>query len=145
MGATALLSVALAACVIVSDDDSGPVLGIELFWDEVTAGDTFLGGTCYSADVEEMSWALSAEDGFVVADRELQACRDRIEVSEIEPGEYTLDITGFDGDGEPRWRTHCTGLVIVRFNELYGCDIHSVDPDGSDEPTEPDGGTPDGG
>src|SRR5688500_16607325 len=56
----ALLSLS-SSCLTVADDE-GPILSVELYWDE-EADSGFEGGTCESAGVDEMEWTLLDENG----------------------------------------------------------------------------------
>ena len=46
--AAAVLAVAASGCLTVGDD-TGPILHIELFWDERPGSTSFSGGSCHSA------------------------------------------------------------------------------------------------
>lgn len=133
------LALTLAVGCFGSSDDPAPMesdageigdsrtLGIELFWDGDPSPDAFLGGTCASAGVVGMSWSLTASDGLEVAGRQDQSCRDRIEITDVEPSDYTLEVTGFDADAHEAWYTLCTGIVKGEgADEPYICDIHSL-------------------
>ena len=51
------LATAATGCLDFSDNE-GPIMSIELFWDERPDGSGFIGGTCESAGVTTMSWKL---------------------------------------------------------------------------------------
>jgi hypothetical protein len=122
-----LLCAAASGCLTVADDD-GPILSIELFWDARPETNSFVGGTCLSADVESMEWRLILhhEDGEdeVVAERE-EKCHNAIDVLEPERGDYTLEVTGRTEDGDALWNVECTGLTVLRFDVAYECDIEA--------------------
>jgi hypothetical protein len=109
-------------------DDDGPILSIELFWDARPETNSFVAGTCLSADVESMEWQLILhhEDGEdeVVAERE-EKCHNAIDVLEPERGDYTLEVTGRTEDGDALWNVECTGLTVLRFDVAYECDIEA--------------------
>jgi hypothetical protein len=124
--ATTTVALALAAaasgCLDFTDDE-GPVMSVELFWDERPDGSGFLGGTCQSADVADMRWRLVRSDnGDVVVDRE-EPCANGIDIIDPAPGDYELKLTGLDADGKKVWGTTCVGLTVLRFDMGYECDI----------------------
>lgn len=110
-----------SGCLTVGDD-TGPILHIELFWDERTGSSSFLGGTCHSADVDAMDWALRDADGREVAGQS-EVCADAIEIGDMLPGEYELDVKGFDAAGVELWSVTCSGLLVVRFDMAFACDV----------------------
>lgn len=120
-----LLCAGASGCLTVADDE-GPILSIELYWDERPESRTFEGGTCRSAGVDEIEWRLllhhPGEKDEVVAER-TQACTNAIDVLEPDRGEYTLELTGRDDDGAALWNVECTRLTVLRFDVTYECDI----------------------
>lgn len=122
-----LLCAAASGCLTVADDD-GPILSIELFWDARPETDSFVAGTCNSADVERMEWKLilhrEGEPDEVVAERD-EECHNAIDVLEPERGDYTLEVTGRTEDGGALWNVECTGLTVLRFDVAYECDIEA--------------------
>ena len=120
-----LLCAGASGCLTVADDE-GPILSIELYWDEQPESDAFEPGTCNSADVDEIEWRLirveKGKDDEVVAKRK-QACTNAIDVLEPKRGEYTLEITGRDDEGQALWTVDCTDLNVLRFDVAYECDI----------------------
>ena len=123
MALSALAPLGLAACLTVGDDQ-GAVLRIELFWDERVGTSAFHAGTCHSAGAERMDWSLHDENGDEVAGNE-EVCADTIDVLDSVPGEYELTITGYDKNGDEKWRGKCTKLLVLRFDVGYRCDIDS--------------------
>jgi len=117
----------LSGCLTV-DDDEGPILSIELFWDARPGDDRFFGGRCTEAGVHWMEWTLYRSDtGEEVATRN-EPCADGIDVIDPKPGDYWLEITGFDEDDEPIWQASCpeaedASLTVLRFDVAYRCDI----------------------
>jgi hypothetical protein len=115
-------------------DDDGPILSIELFWDARPDSSSFVAGTCFDGDVRTMDWRLiDAETGDVVA-RRSEACANGIDVIDPDPGEYELELTGYrrvlaaEGEppvDEPLWNVTCTGLVVLRFDVAYECNIEA--------------------
>jgi len=119
-----LLCLGALGCLAVSDDD-GPILSIELFWDEKPDTAKFVAGTCNGADVDRMEWMLIRTDGDrdeVVATGD-EDCANGIDVLEPENGEYSLEITGYDDDDQPLWDRVCEGFAVLRFDVGYRCDI----------------------
>lgn len=120
------LALLAAGCLTFARGD-GPLMAIELFWDEdedpaTDDADNFEGGFCATADVERMEWALYDEDGDLVDARE-EDCADAIDVIEPKPGVYQLEVTGYDDDGDARWGVCCEVLRVLRFDVAYACDI----------------------
>lgn len=117
----------VSGCLTVADDE-GPILSIELYWDEDTTNETSW-GTCDTAGVEDMQWELIDSSGEVVASNDggddLQPCYNAIDVIDPAPGEYTLVISGFDEDREELWSVECSGMEVLRFDIAYRCDIES--------------------
>lgn len=127
----ALLSLLLltSSCLTVADDE-GPILSVELYWDELE-GDGFEGGTCQSAGVAKMEWTLLDEDGDEVqtslSDRDtVHDCYDAIDILGLDPGTYRLEITGYDGRNPMRalWSETSGELNVLRFDTSYSFNIH---------------------
>lgn len=119
-----LVIVALSGCLTASDE--GPIMSVGLYWDQ-EPGKAFVGGDCLGAGVSSMEWKLSfaGPDGDEEIARGEEACANDIDVIDPEPGEYTLEVTGFDALGRPLWGDDCTGLIITRFDVAYLCDLKS--------------------
>jgi hypothetical protein len=121
-------------CLTIGDDEEA-ILHIELYWDEKPGNPDFEPGSCHSADVHRIDWALIDEEGDeVVGERD--DCRNAIEIIALPPGEYSLEIsgqreTGVDALGNPiyttLWYEVCTEMRILRFDEGYYCDIDPED------------------
>jgi hypothetical protein len=119
------LAIAATGCLDFSDNE-GPIMSIELFWDERPDGAGFIGGECESARVSTMQWRLLSSKGKEVASR-TEACANGIDVVDPKPGDYHLEITGYDSDDNPVWSATCTGLSVLRFDVGYECDICDAD------------------
>jgi len=119
----AALALAASGCLTVGDD-SGPILHVELFWDERVDSESFRGGTCHSADVYDMDWSLLDAQGREVAGDD-EPCANAIEVFDMLPGEYELEIKGYDRDRNETWSVTCSGLLIARFDSDWACDIQA--------------------
>jgi hypothetical protein len=117
----ALAPFAWGGCLTVGDDE-GAILRIELYWDERVGSSNFEGGTCHSAGVEDIDWALLDQDGEEVAG-DGGSCANRIDVLGSVPGEYVLEITGHDESGDPKWHVRCSELLVLRFDVAYRCDV----------------------
>ena len=116
-----------SSCLTVADDE-GPILSVELYWDEEPGGG-FEGGTCESADVEEMEWTLLDQNGDEVQTSlsghrdSVHLCYNAIDILGLEPGTYRLEITGYDDAGNARWMETSGELQVLRFDVSYRFDI----------------------
>jgi hypothetical protein len=125
-----LVSATWAGCLDASDTAE---MTIVLAWDERPESDGFRGAKCAEAGVDRMEWKLvRAVDGVQVAEGVDFCCRpgrvcdesiDWVLISDPAPGDYTLDITGYDEADQPRWGTRCDGLYVTRFDRGYSCDV----------------------
>ena len=107
-------------------NDQGPVLSVELFWDGATGSKDFTGTTCDKAGVDSMTWTLYAVDGThkVKSTGNTEVCADAIDIFALKPGEYTLEISGTDANGNRLWpKDECTKLWVSRFDISYDCSI----------------------
>jgi len=125
-GAVLLLVIGLSGCLDFTDDE-GPVMSVELFWDEHPDSATFIPGECETANVDTMEWHLVRKDDGVEVASNVEACANGIDIVDPRPGTYALKITGFDSDGTKVWATRCSGLTVLRFDVGYECDICDVD------------------
>ncbi len=117
------LSLAASGCVL-GGGDNDPVLSVDLLWDLSESNTRFLDGYCDEAEVVWMDWKLENEDGRVVKKSPKdERCADGIDFHDLDPGRYTLEITGYDENDEIEWQTRCTHLDIERFSEFYACEI----------------------
>lgn len=125
----ALVSFAFAGagCLTVADDE-GPILSVELYWDEMD-DDDFVGGTCDTAGVTTMEWHLLDADGEEVetnvstARDSTHRCYNAIDILGLSPGTYRLEITGYDENDVPRWTQTSGELKVLRFDVTYAFDI----------------------
>lgn len=125
----ALISLALAGtgCLTVADDE-GPILSVELYWDE-DPDNSFRGGTCETAGVDVMEWHLLDEDGEEVqtnissARESTHPCYNAIDILGLNPGTYRLEISGYDSDDNLRWTETSGELKVLRFDVMYAFDI----------------------
>jgi len=108
-------------------NDKGPVVSVELFWDEQPNSQRFSPGDCGSAGVDTMEWSLLQVDG--KNKREVDAyegaCVDGIDIMYPPPGEYVLKVVGKDEQGKKLWNDECSMLWVSRFDVLYDCNISS--------------------
>lgn len=112
---------------------AAPSIAVLLYWDELPDSDGFRSGTCGEAGVDHMEWRLvRTRDGVAVAEgvdacctreRVCETSIDSVVVDQPAPGDYALEITGFDANGAPRWGKRCEGLHVTRFDQAYRCDV----------------------
>jgi hypothetical protein len=124
-----LATLGLTGCLTV-DDDEGPIMSIELFWDARPESNGFFGGTCREADVHWMDWTLYRADTDEEIAMRSEPCADGIDVIDPRPGAYWLEITGFDEDDMPIWEASCpmesdAALTVLRFDVAYACNIEA--------------------
>lgn len=131
LGLIAAVMLAASGCLTVADDE-GPILSIELFWDEDATDSGFMGGTCDSAEVDSMEWRLiqegddpDSEDDDTEVASDSQPCYNAIDVIDPGAGRYRLEISGFDDADQEKWAVVCSDMEVLRFDVTYDCDIHS--------------------
>jgi hypothetical protein len=131
-----LISLALTGtgCLTVADDE-GPILSVELYWDEDPRAPSgpddpnFIGGTCETAGVEVMEWHLLDADGEEVqtnissARGSAHPCYNAIDILGLPPGTYRLEINGYDDEDNLRWTETSGELNVLRFDVMYAFDI----------------------
>jgi hypothetical protein len=121
------LAFAGTGCLTVADDE-GPILSVELYWDEEPENG-FIGGTCETAGVETMEWHLLDADGEEVqtnissARSSAHLCYNAIDILGLDPGTYRLEIAGYDSDNVLRWTETSGPLKVLRFDVMYAFDI----------------------
>lgn len=132
--ALAALAFAGTGCLTVADDE-GPILSVELYWDEDPKArhdgdENYVGGTCETAGVDEMEWYLLDANGEEVetnigsARDSTHPCYNAIDILGLAPGTYRLVVSGFDNDGVNRWKaTRSAELSVLRFDTAYALDI----------------------
>jgi hypothetical protein len=106
-------------------NDQGPVMSLELYWDEEPDGSKFIGGDCEGAGVDTMDWTLFSIDGKrkTKATSRREPCADGIDIIDPKPGQYRLEIVGEDAKGKSLWKDSCDVLWVTRFDVSYDCDI----------------------
>ena len=121
------LALAGTGCLTVADDE-GPILSVELYWDE-EPDNGFVGGTCETAGVEAMEWHLLDADGEEVqtnissARGSAHPCYNAIDILGLDPGTYRLEISGYDEEDNLRWTETSGELKVLRFDVMYAFDI----------------------
>lgn len=118
-----------SGCVLGNNSDP-PVLSVDLLWDESTSSH-FSEGTCESADVVWMEWALKDEDGHTVRKSEKggnEDCQPGFDFFDLDAGNYSITVTGYDTDDQPLWSSKCTDLLLERFDSLYECRVDQTVP-----------------
>lgn len=124
--AVAVIGIAFTASGCIMGGDSGePVLAVDLYWDENPRADRFAGGTCSTAGVTWMEWKLvdDSGDAVVESDPSGEPCQDGFNFENVGPGDYELELRGYDDQDAELWSTVCTALSLDRFDRLYACDI----------------------
>ena len=53
---------------------------------------------------------------------------DALHYTELGAGLYEISISGTDTSTGVTWQSDCTGLLLDRFDEIYGCDVLLEDP-----------------
>lgn len=119
-----------AGCLTVADDE-GPILSVELYWDE-EPDNGFVGGTCETAGVDTMEWHLldangeDVETNISTARDSTHPCYNAIDILGLDPGTYRLEIYGYEGTGSDktlRWQETSGELKVLRFDVTYAFDI----------------------
>lgn len=129
------LAFASTSCLTVADDE-GPILSVELYWDEEPARNEFVGGTCETAGVDEMEWHLldadleEIETNISTARDGTHPCYNAIDILGLAPGTYRLEMYGYSGSGSDkqlRWQETSGELNVLRFDVMYAFDIREGD------------------
>jgi len=135
-----LASLSIAACSI-GDDNSPPVLSVELFWETERQS----ARTCAAAGVASMDFELLDERGDVIVREEDtergHACRDGFDFPDLTLGDYTLMVTGYDANQNAAWSGNCP-MRLDRFDRLYDCDVYKTDADTASSAEAGVGGSP---
>ena len=111
---------ALSGCVLGNDSDP-PILAVDLFWES----DRHLDGTCKSADVGNMDFRLLDAQDEVVEEQSDRRCANGFEFTHAEPGDYTLEVTGYDAEHNQAWTGQCD-LRLDRFDRIYKCQVELI-------------------
>lgn len=142
LGAACLFFVCVTAsgCVLGNDNDR-PVLAVDPLWD-LSPGPRFLGGSCEKAGVDWMTWEIQDSRGRTLEkSTDLEPCKP-LDFLDLTPGTYTVVLTGYDQDEQPRWNATHKGLRLSRFDVLYELEVDQVE---DDTPSDPDDGDEDAG
>jgi hypothetical protein len=121
-----------------------------LYW-QVRSGSHNNGGgdqRCEDSGVETMTFTLTDTDSnqVVVQNEDSDAgrqCQNGFDFVDVGPGDYRLDVKGFDADGNQLWSGTCD-VSLGRFDRLYDCDIgmrSSSSTSGSGNNSDQDAGT----
>lgn len=119
------LVVGLTGCVL-GNDSNPPVLSINLYW-QVRGGSHGGDQRCDDSGVQTMTFTLTDtnSDQVVVQNEDSDAgrqCQNGFDFVDVGPGDYRLDVKGFDADGNQLWSGTCD-VSLGRFDRLYDCDI----------------------
>lgn len=136
LGGFALLgSLAASAGCVMGNDNDPPVLSVDLYWETERYSDR----TCTKANVAAMGFRLLDAQGEVIAQNASEEqyqgasrCVNGIDFPDLDLGDYSLELTGYDADHNIAWRGTCD-LSLDRFDRLYSCDIQQVEPVSDDE------------
>jgi hypothetical protein len=124
--AAATLLSGLTGCVFGEESDP-PVLTVELFWtyDQRTRHDY----SCDSVPVAAAEWRLLDSKGKELASlsKDAMECDNTINFLDLDPGSYKLEVGGYNEDGDKAWEASCP-VSLDRFDRLYECTIHQIDP-----------------
>ena len=119
------LATAATGCLDFSDNE-GPIMSIELFWDERPDGSRLHRRHVRERGVETMQWSLRNSNGKEVATRK-EACANGIDVVDPKPGTYHLQITGSDEEQQPGVDRDVHGLERAALRRRLQCDICDAD------------------
>ena len=119
------LVVGLSGCVL-GNDSNPPVLKVNLYW-QLRGGSRHGDSRCQDSGVETMQFTLTDtnSDEVVVQNEDSDAgrqCQNGFDFVDVGPGDYRLDVKGFDADDNQLWSGSCD-LSLGRFDRLYDCDI----------------------
>jgi hypothetical protein len=120
-----VLLAGLAGCVL-GDNSDPPVLSVDLYWR--LRGNHRAESTCESSNVASMEFQLiDTHTGAVAVDNEDtesgRECLDGFNFVDVGPGDYRLDVKGYDADQNQLWSGSCD-LSLSRFDRLYSCDVN---------------------
>jgi hypothetical protein len=137
-----VLLAGLAGCVLGNDSDP-PVLSVDLYWH--LRGSHRGDSTCESSDVSSMTFQLTdVNSGDVVVENEDsdqgRECQDGFNFVDVGPGDYRLDVKGYDADQNQLWSGSCD-LWLGRFDRTYSCDVGMSSQASSGSNNDEDAGT----
>ena len=116
----------LSGCVFGEESDP-PVLTVELYWqyDERTRHDY----SCGSVPVAAAEWRLVDSEGEEVANlsKDDEECDNTIRFLDLDPGDYELEVGGYNEAGDKAWEATCP-VWVDRFDRLFECTINQLDP-----------------
>ncbi len=123
--ATLALAVGLTGCVLGNDSDP-PVLSVNLYW-HLRGGSRYSDESCEDSGVSQVEFSLTdTNTGDVVVQNEDsdegRECQPGFNFVDVGPGDYRLDVKGYDSDHNQLWSGSCD-LWLGRFDRVYDCDI----------------------
>jgi hypothetical protein len=121
-----MLLTGLSGCVFGEESDP-PVLTVDLYWayDQRTGHDW----SCDSVPVAVAEWHLRDSEGEERQSREREdmQCDNRIVVSDLDLGDYELEVAGYNDAGDKAWEAICP-VWLDRFDRLFECTVNQIDP-----------------
>jgi hypothetical protein len=119
------LVVGLAGCAL-GNDSNPPALSVDLYW-LVRGGNRHGDERCSDSGVETMTFTLTdTNSGQVVVQNEDsddgRQCENGFDFVDVGPGDYRLDVKGFDADNNQLWSGSCD-VSLGRFDRLFKCDV----------------------
>lgn len=116
----------LTGCVFGEESDP-PVLSVDLYWtyDERTRHNY----SCDTVPVVASEWRLLDSEGKEVGalSKDEMACDNRINFLDLDPGDYELEVGGYNEAGDKAWEATCP-VWVDRFDRLFECTINQIDP-----------------
>jgi hypothetical protein len=131
-----LWSTTAAGCVL-GDDTDGPVLAVDLKWDR-SPSERFSEGSCDSAGVVWMNWTLRDSDGDALdqSPDDGTDCENGFDFFGLRPGDYALEVEGYDEADDLVWEGTCQKLRLDRFDKLYTCRVNQIEQEAEPETDE---------
>jgi hypothetical protein len=119
------------------------VLAVDVSWDR-SASDRFSDGSCESAGVVWINWELRSADGELLerSDEGGEDCPPGFDFFDLRPGDYRLDLEGYDSSDTKRWQDRCR-LNLGRFDKLYTCPVEQIAAESGDGSNDDDAGADD--
>jgi hypothetical protein len=116
----------LPGCVFGEESDP-PVLTIDLYWtyDQRTRHDY----SCRSVPVAAAEWRLLDSKGEELSalSKDEMECDNRINFLDLDPGDYELEVGGYNEAGDKAWEATCP-VWVDRFDRLFECTVNQIDP-----------------